>query len=122
MNEILKEEKKSIIENTKIIRILFEKIIEKVPKKVNDIVHIYFGFIIFYKNYSKYKEKQPNIKEYLKSLLDVITNFNILKIKEKNKFKFYKFGLLPKYIYEGLNINILKEPGKKATLINYRLL
>ena len=116
LNEILKEDKKSINENTKIIRILFEKIIEKVPKKVNDIVHIYFGFIIFYKNYSKYKEKQPNIKEYLKSLLDVITNFNILKIKEKNKFKFYKFGLLPKYIYEGLNINILKEPGKKATL------
>ena len=113
LKELLNKEEKSIDENTKIIRILFEKLIEKVPKKLNDVINIYFGFIIFYKNSSKYENKLRNIKEDLNKFSNDFIN---LKPNDENKSTLYKYSLMPKYIYEGLNINKLTEKEKKSTL------
>ena len=115
LKEILNEDEKKIIENTRITRVLLEKLMAKAPKKINEIINLCFEFIILYKNKSKITEIQTTIKEDLKNLVSDIISLNFSS-KDNTKSNIYNFGLMPKFIYEGLNCNIITEEGKKATL------
>ena len=114
LKELLKDDSKKIEENTKITRILLEKMMEKAQKKINKIINLYLEFIIIYKNKEKYNENQNNIKDDLKNLVSDIMNFN--KSKKSNELNLFNFGLMPKFIFEGLNCNKMEQKGKKRSL------
>ena len=116
LKEILKEDEKKIAENSRITRILFKKLLEKAPKKINEVINLCFEFMILYKNSQKSEEIIKNIPEDLKSLVINIMHINMdLGKKIENKLSYINYGLMPKYIYEGLYYNVI-EKGKKATL------
>ena len=112
LKEILKDNDKKLQENIKITRILFEKLLQSAPKKINEVIKICFEFIVFYKNKEIFEEIQKNIKNDMKELANKIINFN-LNTDQNNK---YKYDLLPKYILEGLNYNIINKKGNNLTL------
>ena len=60
-------------------------------------------------------EIQTTIKEDLKNLVSDIISLNFSS-KDNTKSNIYNFRLVPKFIYEGLNCNIITEERKKATL------
>ena len=113
LKEILKDEKK-IKENTKITRILLEKLMENSRKKMNEIINLCFEFIILYKNKEKFIDIQKNIKDDLRNLVSKI--MNLTDSKKDFETKIYNFELMPKFIYEGLNCDIKEAKEKKATL------
>ena len=112
LKEILKDNDKNIQENIRITRILLEKLFENSPKKINEIIKISFEFIIFYKIQEKLEEIQKNSKNDLKVLTNKIMNFN-LTMDSNNA---YNYGLLPKFIFEGLNCNIIDKKEKELKI------
>ena len=119
LKNLLKDEPKKIEEISRITRFLLEKLFEYAPKKVNDIINICSEYIILYKNKEKLPEIKKNITEELKNLVIKLKNLNIHSsigtTKEKDSTNVSNSGLMPKYIYDGLNCNTL-ENGKKGTL------
>ena len=112
LKDILKDNEKKIQENINITRILLEKLLQNAPKKINEVIKICFEFIIFYKNKEKYEEMQNNNKNDMKELSNKIMNFNL--IKDSNNI--YNYGLLPKFVFEGLNFNMGNKKGNNLTL------
>ena len=117
--KILKDEPKKIEEISRITRLLLEKLLENSPKKVNEIINLCSEYIILYKNKEKLPEIKKNIMDELKSLVITLKNLHINIPGESDKTTYSKniknSGLMPKYIYDGLNCNTL-ENGKKGTL------
>ena len=119
LKNLLKDEPKKIEEISRITRFLLEKLFEYAPKKVNDIINICSEYIILYKNKEKLPEIKKNITDELKNLVIKLKNLNIHTSigtnKEIDSKNVTNSGLMPKYIYDGLNCNTL-ENGKKGTL------
>ena len=119
LKKLLKDEPKKLEEISRITRFLLEKLIEYAPTKVNDIINLCSEYIILYKNKEKLPEIKKNITEELKNLVIKLKNLNIHSsigtTKEKDSTNVSNSGLMPKYIYDGLNCNTL-ENGKKGTL------
>lgn len=59
LRRLLKDDPKQIEEVSKTTRLLFEKLLEYSPKKINEIINLCFEFIILYKN----TEKKSEIKK-----------------------------------------------------------
>ena len=119
LKNLLKDEPKKIEEISRITRFLLEKLFEYAPKKVNDIINICSEYIILYKNKEKLPEIKKNITDELKNLVIKLKNLNIHTSigtnKEIDSKNVTNSGLMPKYIYDGLNCNTLQN-GKKGTL------
>ena len=116
LKKILKDEPKKIEETSRITRLLLEKILESDPGKINEIINLLSEFIILYKIKEKLPEIKKNITEELKNLVIKLKNLNITTPKKDNdSHNVFNSGLMPKYIYDGLNCNQL-ENGKKGTL------
>ena len=119
LKKILKDDPKKIEEISRITRFLLEKLLEYAPNNINEIINICSEYIILYKNKEKLPDIKKNITEELKNLVIKLKNLHINLPGEPNKNANAKninnSGLMPKYIYDGLNCNII-ESGKKATL------
>ena len=115
LKKILKDDPKKIEETTRITRLLLETLLEIAPKNKNEILYLCSEFIILYKNKEKLPEIKNNIDEELRNLSIVLKNLNIYMKEKDNSQNVYNSGLMPKYIYDGLNCNIL-ENKKKGTL------
>ena len=119
LKKILKDEPKKIEETFNITRLLLEKLLEYVPQKLNEILNLCTEFIILYKNKEKLPETKKNITEELKSLVIKLKNLNIITSSQgqnvSDSQNVFNSGLMPKYIYDGLNCNKL-ENCKKGTL------
>ena len=110
LKEIFNNDNKKIEEISRITRILLEQLLQKAPKKLNEIINICFEFMILSKN----NDVQKNIKDDLKTLMN-----DIMKLTMKpsnNNLTFFNYGLIPKFIYDSLNFNNIDQQDKKPTL------
>ena len=114
LKKLIKDEPKKIEETFRITRLLLEKLLECVPTKINEIINLYYEFIILYKNKEKLPEIKKNITDELKNLVIKLKNLNIATSTPDSQ-NVFNSGLMPKYVYDGLNCNKL-ESGKKGTL------
>ena len=120
LKKFLKDDPKKIEETSRITRILLEKLLDIYSQKKQDkIINLCYEFILLYKNKEKLPEIKKSITEDLKNLVIKLKNLNInisgASTKENDSQNVFNSGLMPKYIYDGLNCNIL-EKGKKGTL------
>ncbi len=114
----LNNEPKKIEETSRITRVLLEDLLEKEPKRTNDIINLCYEYIILYKNKEKLPEIKKNLVEDFKNLIINLNNLNINKVNltsKENESNIKHSGNMPNYIYDGLNVNQV-EDGKKAIL------
>ena len=121
LKSLLKDDPKKVEEVSRITRILLEKLLElleKDQKKFNEIIKLCYEFIILYKNKEKLPDIKKGITEELKIIVINLKNLSINKIdisSKDNSSNINNNRNMPKYIYDGLNVNIL-ENGKKGVL------
>ena len=115
LRRLLKDDSKQKEEVTKITRLLLEKFVEFAPKKINKIINLCFRFIILYKNTEKIPEIKKHLSDNFKNLIIKLKNMNIkIETPKGNEPKISNSGLMPNYIYEGLDCN--ETNGEKCTL------
>ena len=115
LRRLLKDDPKQIEEVSKTTRLLFEKLLEYSPKKINEIINLCFEFIILYKNTEKKSEIKKHLSDNFKNLVIKLKNINIkIETPKGNEPKIKNSGLMPNYIYEGLDCNEIN--GEKCAL------
>mgnify|MGYP002857715630 FL=1 len=115
LKEILKDDDKKIEETSRITRILLEKLFQKAPKKINEVINLCFEYIIYYKNKEKSEEINKNKNKDFRFLMNEVIKFKV-NSNNSNDIGLVNYGLMPKFIYEGLNCNKIDKKVKKYTL------
>ena len=115
LKEILKDDDKKIEETSRTTRILLEKLFQKAPKKINEVINLCFEFIISYKNKEKSEEINKNKNKDFRFLMNELIKFKV-NSNNNNDLNLVNYGLMPKFIYEGLNCYNIDKKEKKYTL------